>query len=111
VDSFCTASGSACAAEDGTVGLCCSDGACVDLSNDPANCGACGVTCGPDVACQQGICLGSACNASQHGAYCGTTPQQICCGATCADTLSDPANCGACGKACDAGICMSGVCA
>lgn len=30
-------------------------------------------------------------------------PEQIACGRTCVDARRDPANCGACGKACDAG--------
>jgi hypothetical protein len=111
VDSLCSASGSSCAAEDGAVGLCCSNGACVDLLSDPANCGACGLACGPAVACQQGLCLGSVCNADRHGAYCGTTASQICCGAACADVSSDSENCGACGRACAAGTtCTGGVC-
>ncbi len=31
-------------------------GACVDLSSDPRNCGACGNDCGPAVACMGGRC-------------------------------------------------------
>jgi hypothetical protein len=38
--------------------------------------------------------------------------QQLLCGATCVDTTSDPMNCGACGRTCQAGTetCQAGVC-
>lgn len=35
-------------------------GVCTDLSSDPLNCGACGVTCAPDSSCDFGVCSGPA---------------------------------------------------
>ncbi|HUH01189.1 MAG TPA: lamin tail domain-containing protein, partial [Kofleriaceae bacterium] len=32
-------------------------GACANLQDDPAHCGACGNTCGPGVSCHQGSCV------------------------------------------------------
>jgi hypothetical protein len=40
-----------CLAENGTIGMCCEDGACAHPLDDPLNCGACGNACGPDSAC------------------------------------------------------------
>lgn len=44
--------GARCGAGDSVCG-----GACVDLQDDPANCGTCGNTCGADVSCFQGQCV------------------------------------------------------
>ena len=32
------------------------NGECVNTSNDPENCGGCGIQCGPGFGCQQGVC-------------------------------------------------------
>jgi hypothetical protein len=84
-------------------------GRCVDFSSDHANCGECGRECyggdqesGP---CVDGICI-----------LCSDLGQSLCNAATdrydpyCANLIDDPANCGACGNACDSGICSEGVC-
>ena len=63
-------------------------GACTAIATDPANCGACGVGCGPGGACVAGACT------------CG--PGATACGPACADLQSDPWHCGTCGTACPA---------
>jgi hypothetical protein len=84
--------------------VCCA-GSCRELRSDPTNCGACGVTCGPDQRCVMARCLGGACPG-------GCAMGQACCGDRCADVLNDPANCGMCGNACPAGTrCVAGACA
>ncbi len=73
---------------------------CVDTRFDPANCGDCGVSCGLDTACSNGVC----------GLIClgGTTA----CGKSCVDTRYDPANCGFCDNACNYAVaCLAGACA
>jgi len=56
-DSCDRSGGGDCAAEDGTVGLCCGN-ACAHPLTDSQNCGGCGVTCGAGQTCQQGLCTG-----------------------------------------------------
>jgi len=71
---------------------------CIDVSSDPANCGACGKTC------QQGfVCAGGAC-------ICGYA--EMACGSKCVNPDTDNENCGTCGNACPAGTaCSAGACA
>jgi hypothetical protein len=89
----CVAGACACPGGDVTC-----NGACVDLSSDGSNCGACGNSCGTGGVCVAGTCA------------CG--PTQTACGAACADLSSSAANCGACGNACAAGqVCLNGACA
>jgi hypothetical protein len=65
-------------------------GACVDLQNDDANCGACGHACTPGSGgCVGGVCSFAAC----------PTGFQSCAG-RCVDTRNDPAHCGGCAVAC-----------
>ena len=115
--------------------------ACVDLGQDPANCGACGTACAAGQVCSVGRCAascaaglvtcgqscvdltsdaancsgcGKACGAGQEcsAGVCACSVGQVACGATCADVGSDPANCGTCGKACATGqVCSAGACA
>jgi hypothetical protein len=64
-------------------------GACghqVDVMNDPLNCGACGNACGPQTPCVNGKC--------------GCTPPAVNCGGRCVDLKTDEGNCGACGNLC-----------
>ncbi|MFO0608413.1 MAG: hypothetical protein U0324_34925 [Polyangiales bacterium] len=76
------------------------NGACVDVSGDPANCGSCGATCPAGRVCVAGACA-QACPG-------GLTA----CGGRCVDAQSDSAHCGACGARCDAGMgCVAGRCA
>jgi hypothetical protein len=80
------------------------DGGCVP--NDSTNCGACGSSCtSPDG--------GVASCTSVGGAYqcllaCDTNATK--CGSSCADTTTDPHNCGRCGHDCLAGACVAGNC-
>jgi hypothetical protein len=59
---------------------------CVNLSSDPANCGACGHTCAAGL----------------------NNAPPTCCGGRCVDSSSDPGNCGGCGRACPPGVICCG---
>ena len=75
--------------------------ACVDLTSDFGNCGACGHTCGGATVCSLGMCLfvDTRCAAGQ-----------IRCAGGCVDA-QDRRNCGACGHDCGpGGVCSMGVC-
>ncbi len=72
------------------------DGACLDVSADPANCGACGRTCGAAQGCVDGVCTCAA----------GLTA----CGADCFDLTTDVSHCGACGNDCGTMFCAASVC-
>jgi len=75
------------------------DGCEVDTDTDKTNCGACGNACSlanAESACEKGICVVSQCVAGFED--CDGNPATGCE----ADTGSDPATCGGCGKPCDA---------
>jgi hypothetical protein len=106
--------GDACEAGDGGQGGCCGT-ACLDLAADPDNCGACGTKCAQVETCQQGSCVIAQCSPTYQGAPCdvdggGYLYLGSCCGTACADTQSDPANCGLCGNSCGDGGCNGGSC-
>lgn len=101
------AGGVACTCE---AGLSCCGPTCVNLANDPHNCGECGTACGPAEACIQGECKdpcseGFGC---EEGICCG---EGACClgGTICCDygtsadapsvSCQDPVN-GTCPVAC-----------
>jgi hypothetical protein len=72
---------------------------CVDLGHDRENCGACGVRCGFEEGCLNGVCVS------------GCLPWLTRCASGCVDLLVDEANCGECGRACPANAaCASGTC-
>lgn len=74
-------------------------GVCVWTANDPANCGACGVTCAPPSVCSAGACADKCMP--------GLTP----CAGRCIDAKTDNENCGMCGTKCAAGTaCVDGAC-
>jgi hypothetical protein len=104
-----------CGAVDGTIGVCCGDGSCGHLLDDPQNCGACGIHCPAGQTCADGTCSGSpACGPGHMGQFCNLDagPSFLCCpGYGCINTSGDPANCGACGNACASGTaCHAGAC-
>jgi hypothetical protein len=75
------------------------DPRCVDLSQDPTNCGACGVVCDADKRCVAGVCR----------AQCVAPTTE--CGIECVDTRTNPAHCGRCGMDCgSSAICRAGAC-
>jgi hypothetical protein len=81
-------------------------GRCVDTATDPAHCGACGNTCrfaGGAGRCVGGRCFGAGCAGTR--ADCDRDPANGCE----VDLATDPAHCGACGRACEGG-CRDGRC-
>jgi hypothetical protein len=90
---------------------------CANLATDPNNCGHCGRQCAMGtIACVAGQCQMTGCDG---GPCCA--PGHIDCsaggrggnGRGCIDPLTDPANCGICGTACDnspMGMCVAGKC-
>lgn len=71
-------SGAECTPECGEGRVCCSD-RCVNLQNDPKNCGSCGEVCGADTYCGAGDCVAPPCLT-----MCGMgSPGSICCGTQC----------------------------
>jgi hypothetical protein len=85
-------------------------GVCVDVSTDPANCGGCGVVCGPGSSCANGVCLLTAPPAGVSLVDCAAQGLTDC-GGFCADTLTDRSHCGGCGVACSGEqLCENGAC-
>lgn len=85
---------------------------CVATASDPANCGRCGVRCGPDQACCSGQCRNLMAD-EQHCSACGAEcpTGKTCCGGMCRDLEREPDNCGGCGVGCQANeICLIGTC-
>ncbi|HEY0839121.1 MAG TPA: hypothetical protein VGD74_02940 [Vulgatibacter sp.] len=81
--------------------------ACVETSNDPSNCGGCGVKCGADQVCAEGTCAP------------GCLAGQIVCEGKCVSPQGDPKFCGArgdcvgsnAGWVCEAWeVCADGAC-
>ncbi|MHB8419211.1 MAG: hypothetical protein ACYDCL_14135 [Myxococcales bacterium] len=77
---------------------------CANLSNDPNDCGGCGVVCPAGELCVAGACAASCltgqtlCGADGGAAYC-------------ASLAGDSNNCGGCGRVCAAGQrCVAGAC-
>jgi hypothetical protein len=81
------------------------DGRCLALSIDPDNCGAVDHACRLDQACVDGGC-GCLIPSYLDG---GSSECDTDAGPVCADLLSDPENCGGCGRIC-AADCQLGVC-
>ena len=70
---------------------------CVDLQNDPNNCGSCSLRCPSSATCRSGLCQCPT----------GQTP----CGGRCVDLQNDPTDCGACFNYCPGGaVCSAGAC-
>ncbi len=76
----------------------CGGSACVDVTRDAANCGACGASCSGGQVCTEGVCIGCPEGTSA-------------CGASCVDLSSDRDHCGACDVYCGSGeSCNEGKC-
>ncbi|TDI13767.1 MAG: hypothetical protein E2P04_02620 [Acidobacteria bacterium] len=115
------------------------DDVCTSYLTDTQNCGGCGIQCGPEELCTEGVCAcpegltqcGEGCEDLQtdpdHCADCLTqcALDQFCsggaclcsdagftnCDGTCQDLQNDDANCGGCGFACEFDeFCSAGVC-
>jgi Stigma-specific protein, Stig1 len=69
---------------------------CVDISQDPENCGDC------NKICASGVCLVGSCLVCQA--------EESVCGQECVNLATDPDNCGSCGTPCTNGLCSSGQC-
>ncbi|MBX3182526.1 MAG: hypothetical protein KF915_07850 [Polyangiaceae bacterium] len=88
------------------------DGCEQDLTNDPAHCGACALSCvipGAVAGCAGGRCVVTSCAAGAGD--CDGDPLNGCE----TDLQSDPAHCGACGRSCSASgaattSCSAGLC-
>lgn len=87
-------------------GQACCGGTCVDTQADAANCGGCGMACGPESPnCVSGSCscgTAGACEAPMPGdPFMGTmgTLGESCCDGACVP--NDEMNCGGCGVMCD----------
>ncbi len=61
------------------------------VTQDPNNCGDCGVKCPAGLRCENGECVDQ----------CARANQPDMCSGRCTSLLFDDANCGACGNACD----------
>ncbi len=113
-------------------GLTACSGVCVNLQNDPNNCGGCRQTC-IGGTCVAGACTCPSGSSPSNGLCCpmgqsnsngvccspglvGTNgiccpPGQTGCGGDCVDTQSDTNNCGFCGNQCSGGqTCTQGAC-
>jgi hypothetical protein len=82
---------------------------CTDPRHDPANCGGCGIVCGPGKYCYQGMC-----GDAPPPPVC-EQPYLLCThpmgGSYCTDPRRDPGNCGGCGNLCPDGLyCNDGRC-
>ncbi|MFL5441602.1 MAG: hypothetical protein ACJ79W_20810 [Myxococcales bacterium] len=78
-------------------------GKCVDVDNDPLNCGYCDNECPGK--------LGDPCVKRQCEKACKGQPGLVDCGEVCADVKNDLNNCGSCGLACGCNqVCTNGQC-
>jgi hypothetical protein len=79
-------------------------GVCVDVANDPNNCGGCGLLCPQGDSCSAGVCIAVEAPVADCASQ-GLTD----CGGVCVDITADAANCGGCGIVCPT-QCTGGIC-
>ena len=80
---------------------------CVDVSDDPDNCGACGTRCQGEAFCIGGTC--TSCVGCAAGSICCAESSGL--GVQCVNATDDPDNCGGCGLACSSiQVCDNGGC-
>ncbi len=112
VPQSCADGGPYCVLDGGALGLCCG-GTCRDFQRDPSSCGGCG-PCAAGQVCRSGECLWPhPCAPDSLFELCALDGGAggFCCGASCVDIFSDPANCRACGATCPPGTtCFQGSC-
>jgi hypothetical protein len=81
----------------------CCDGTCVNVREDPHNCGGCGTECAP----RGDGCVGRVCSCNRAMAC---TSPLVCCGDDgCVDPDTDARHCGGCDQPCG-GACAAGAC-
>jgi hypothetical protein len=79
-----------------------------NVNTDSNNCGKCGVTCAGHANSTSGTCVSGVCQLACTPGY-GNCDGIASDG--CESTLAtDPANCGACGKSCNGGVCNASTC-
>ncbi len=79
---------------------------CTLLSLDSANCGACGIACGPGALCVNNVCAPAAtCDPAHNNLSCLTSSgaDGVCCEGVCTEVGANDQNCGACGRTCPTG--------
>ncbi|MBK7863074.1 MAG: hypothetical protein IPJ65_31585 [Archangiaceae bacterium] len=92
--------------------LCC-PGGCIDVLDDANNCGRCGNRCAAGLSCVNGGCVALTCTAALQSQPCRGDAGVLgnCCSSACSDRLTDPSNCGQCGRQCvGAETCAGGGC-
>ncbi len=116
--SNCGACGLACPVDGG---FSCSGGFCVGFDQElPVDCNAGGSPCPDGWSCLDfDYCIPD-CAQAPDGVFCGRSASdqepggkmdKVCCNHRCVDPGIDPANCGTCGRGCDAGeACLVGTC-
>jgi hypothetical protein len=96
----------------GETEVCHDDDECVEIGNDPNNCGAVNNECTSGFACCDGTCI----DIESDQDHCGACDNecssgQSCCGGSCTDLGSDVENCGSCDNDCGSGFnCQLGTC-
>ena len=101
---FCSPAAQSQAADCSAQGLTDCGGTCIDIANDPNNCGGCGLVCPQGDSCSAGVCIAVQAPVADCASQ-GLTD----CGGVCVDITTDSVNCGGCGIVC-ATQCTSGVC-
>jgi hypothetical protein len=104
-------------------GLVICDGRCMDIANNPENCGSCGHVCPTGQSCSGGTCSSgvpgipatpgipiTSTTSGIPGSLSCTSGQTNCYG-SCVDLLSDTGHCGTCNTKCASGkVCSAGSC-